>query len=654
MRNSRLFCIFTLFIFLLLTEGIHAQNIAGGHRGKISSLIHNGETVISAGEDGFIVIWNLSGKAAAERFQLTPYSIQAMVKHPSRAEICIVEAAGINDYRISVWNYIFKDRLFSVKSSEPVTFVNYSAAGSLIIASGFNGSPLTLLDAGTGEIITSPDIPQGTVALALTGRSEKSMLLYQADAENGGQLLYLDLEETATDSVNFQTYDNLSNPIIFGNSRFIAGTNSGGLFVIDAASGSEFANIKNIERNALLCPAEDGFFCLSGRGNRQTLYRFSIGGNGRLVTRQELPLAFDAAETISAIAYNGNIALASADGKLLLPEQNGKVATMSHNFQTRVGDIAASFSSVGILTENGELCFLPLDYRLLEDTSTLRLEKKTGFTQISSVDLLGDQFIIWQKTNTRYIPQIVYSDYKTNELSLKFMLGRFPLRMVSSSRGKILVLDSSGNLSVYNAQNLSAKADFTFFSIGAISADFIDGGENLILCRSVISGNSPFLFVNTRTGETVPFPYPSQAGIMVYAGKTGNVYAAAVEKADDGVKTIVMKLSSSAGSVSSARIFEYSGEDANLSVVESGGRPAVSCGSEGAAIYGGEAVYFERTEGLPIKLVESEKFFLCADSEGNVSWHDNKTGKLLAVFRLYEDRWTLTGDKEITGEFTRP
>jgi hypothetical protein len=653
MKKSLVKKLLTLFILFFSLTGLYAQKVSGAHRGKITSLVHNGNTVISAGEDGFIVTWDTREKAAVERFQLTPYSIQAMVKHPSRAEICIVEAAGINDYRISVWNYIFKDRLFSIKSSEPVTFVNYSAAGSLIIASGFNGSPLTLLDAGTGEIITSPGIPQGTVALALTGRSEKSMLLYQAAAENGGQLLYLDLEENAADTVNFQTYDNLFNSIIFGNNRFIAGTNSGGLFVIDAASGSEFANLKNIERNALLCPAEDGFFCLSKRGRTLVLYRFSLDSGGRLVTRQELSLSIEASVSISAIAYNGNIALASADGKLLLPEQNGNAVAMAHNFQTRTGDIAASFSSVGILTENGELCFLPLDYRLLEDGAALRLEKKTGFTQISSVEHLGDQFILWQKTNTRYVPQIVYSDHKTNELNLKFMLGRFPLRMVSSARGKILVLDSSGNLSVYNAQNLSSKADFTFFSMGAISADFIDT-ENLILCRSVISGNSPFLFVNTKTGETVPFPYPAQAGIMVYAGKAGNVYAAAVEKADDGVKTIVMKLSPSAGSVSAAKIFEYSGEDANLSVVESGGRLAVSCGSEGAAIYGGEAVYFERTEGLPVKLVESEKFFLCADSEGNISWHDNKTGKLLAVFKLYEDRWTLKSDKEITGEFTRP
>jgi len=286
MKKSLVKKLLTLFILFFSLTGLYAQKVSGAHRGKITSLVHNGNTVISAGEDGFIVTWDTREKAAVERFQLTPYSIQAMVKHPSRAEICIVEAAGINDYRISVWNYIFKDRLFSIKSSEPVTFVNYSAAGSLIIASGFNGSPLTLLDAGTGEIITSPGIPQGTVALALTGRSEKSMLLYQAAAENGGQLLYLDLEENAADTVNFQTYDNLFNSIIFGNNRFIAGTNSGGLFVLTRRPALSLPILKISKETPCSAPPKTDFSASAKEGEHSYCTDFPLTqGEGSLRDR---------------------------------------------------------------------------------------------------------------------------------------------------------------------------------------------------------------------------------------------------------------------------------------------------------------------------------------------------------------------------------
>jgi len=41
-------------------------------------------------------------------------------------------------------------------------------------------------------------------------------------------------------------------------------------------------------------------------------------------------------------------------------------------------------------------------------------------------------------------------------------------------------------------------------------------------------------------------------------------------------------------------------------------------------------------------------FFLSLDSEGNISWH-NTNGKLLAVFRVYKDRWVLEKGLETLG-----
>jgi hypothetical protein len=62
----------------------------------------------------------------------------------------------------------------------------------------------------------------------------------------------------------------------------------------------------------------------------------------------------------------------------------------------------------------------------------------------------------------------------------------------------------------------------------------------------------------------------------------------------------------------------------------------------------------ERTNGLPVKLFGYDRFFISLDSEGNIAWHDNRTGRLLAVFSLNENRWTLSTTREISGEFYRP
>ena len=664
MKNIALNRLFTLFVLLFfLVKPLSALNIAGGHRGSVTALVHNGDTIISAGEDGFIVIWNIREQAAAERFQLTKGSIQAMVKNPVRDEICVLESGGIDVYRISVWNYRFKIKLFSLQSAEPVTYVNYSAGGNFIIASGLGGAALTQLDSGTGRIISTPGIPYGAVSLAATGRSERNILLYQSRhedysplsrTEREGQILYLDMDSLSVTD-RFQAPADLISPIIFGNNRFIAGINSSGLLIVDAATGAVFDSFQNIRRGALLCPADDGFYCLFREGGAPVLYKFTFERQRNIFSSQKLSVSFDPAVQVTSIAFNGNAAFASAEGSLFLLGRNNRIVPMAHNFQARIMEIAHSGSSIVFLTENSELCFLPLDYRLLENSGKITLENKSGYTRITPITSLlresTDQYILWQSANTRIAPHIIFSDRQADAVGLSYITGRFSLRSISSKNNKLLVLDTAGNIAVYNLDKLSADnlpADFTFSSIGAIDASLVDG-DHFILCRSVISGNSPFLSVNIKTGETVPFSYPAQAGVTAYAGNSGNIYAAAVEWDIDGERTVVFNLSAA----EETRIFEYPGEDVHLSIAESAGTLAIA-GGQGAAVYRHDVINFERTNGLPEKLLGSERFFICLDSEGNISWHDNMTGKLLALFRLYEDRWTLSSNREISGPILRP
>jgi WD40 repeat protein len=643
---------FLLFFFAM---PVYAINIAGGHRDNITSLIHNGQEIISAGEDGFIVIWNAGERAALERFQLTPYAISSMVKHPQREQICIVESAGMYDYRIAVWDYKNKTKLFSLRSREPVTYINYSAGGSYIIASGFGGSSVTLLDSTTGEIY-SADVPKGNVTLAITGRTERNMLAYQPDfdyfapVEYSGLIFHLDTDSLSVTG-SFRAPGNLLSPIIFGNNRFLAGLNADGLIIVDAATGEIYGSMENIERSALLYSSDDGLYCLSQSGNNPVLYRFTINNRGNLVTDTRVSLS-SGASRISLFAYNGGAVFASGSS-LLLPDRQNRVTPLAFGFQTGITEIARTDNMIAFLTENNELCFLPVDYHLIQDKRDLTLERKNGYSRITSLPGDGDKFILWQSSTTQYAPWIVNANNEIDEYNLGFP-SRFPLRSVSSINNRILVLDSAGNSYLYNTDNLDERASFVFSSIGAIDASFIND-ENFLLSRSVISGNSPFLYVNVNTGETVPFLYNAQAGIMSYTGKSGSIYAAAVELDFDGTKTTVINLYAAARTRTGAsvKILEYPGQDARLSIAESGSSLAVSYG-EGAAIYGETVIHFERTQGFPQILLGSDNFFICLDSEGNISWHDNVTGNLLAVFSLYEENWTLSNGREISGGLSRP
>ena len=667
MKNTFLFRFFSFPVFLFfLTAALYAQNTAGGHRGNITALIHKGNSVISSDEDGFIVIWDIGQRAASVRFQLTTYRIQTVAAHPVRDEICVVETGGVGNYRVSAWNYALKQRLFSVFSKEPVVFINYSAGGNFIIASGLNG-PLSLLDSSTGQIISSPNIPPGNVSFGITGRAERNMLIYQSEHQDysqragyTGQILYVDFE-TGSVTGRFQAPGNMSNPVILGNNRFLAGIRADDLLLVDAASGEIFDTVANIGRNALLCPADDGFYCLRQRGSTSSLYRYAVDTSGKLIVRQEQTLSFGSDGPADLIAHNGSVVFASSTGNVLLLAQQNRIIPMKYTFQRRVTEIAAGNSSLAFLTEDGSLGFIPLDYRLIQRSASFTVTQKDGYSRITALSLSGeDRFILWQSDNTQLAPQLINLNQYTNGDSLDFLAGRFPLLSISAFNNKLLALDTGGNVTIRTTDNLSSasifsEADFTFSSVRTIDGTLIND-EYFILCRSVINNNSPFLLVNYRTSETVPVSYPAQAGITVYAGLSGNVYAGAVERDSDGIKTTVLRLpqiSSASVRNGAARVFEYRGEATHLSIAESQGNIAIACGSEGAQILANETINMERTEGLPVKLSGYEWFFLSLDSEGNIAWHDSTTGKLLAVFRLYENRWTLSSGREISGRLNQ-
>jgi hypothetical protein len=664
MKYLRFFYLFLIFSAVSL----NAVDTAG-HRGNITALLHKENTVISAGEDGFIVIWNVSQRTALSRFQLTTYRIQSLVSHPQKDEICIIESGGLNNYRISVWNYSLRRKLFSVYSAQPVGFINYSAGGNFIIASGLNGSALSLLDSVTGNVIMTAEIPEGNVSFAITGRAERNMLIYQSEhyeyperAGYTGRILYYDIDAHEVTG-SFHAPGNLSNPVIFGNNRFLAGINSDGLLLVDAASGDTFDTVANMERNALLCQTGDGFYCLRQRGTSATFSHYSADRNARFVSRQQLSLSLDSAVTVSAIAHNGSAVFASSQGDVLFLDRQNRLVAAAHQFQTRITEIAAGEQNIAFLTENGDLSFIPVDYRLIQRSPSFTMTQKSGYTEITPVSVSGaDRFILWQSENTRNAPQLLEANQRTEQGELAFLRGRFPLLSISVLNNRLLVLDTGGNINIRSTESLSSssspsRADFTFTSVGAIDSSLINN-DYFVVSRSVINNNSPFIYVNIRTSETVPVTYPAQAGLAVFSGSHGNVYAQAVERDNDGVKTTVVSLPpvSSAGARTGAavRIFEYRGEASHLSIAESGGSIAVACDSEGAVIFANSTVKMERTNGLPVKLLGNDRFFMSLDSEGNIAWHDNKTGRLLAVFSLNGNRWTLSGSGEISGEFSRP
>ena len=654
-----------LIFYIIISFPVFSQNIAGSHRGEITSIVCTDDTVLSAGEDGFLVIWDTNSITSIDRFQLTTYKIQSMVKHPNKDEICIIETVSLDNYRISAWNFLTKEKLFTIYSNKPVNYINYSANGSYIITSGINGFSISIIDSLTGNIVIDQAVNSGSTALAVTGRSERNMLIYQSDYENdsghselSGKIIYYDFDSKKAAGSFSAPYD-ISSPVIFANNRFIAGVNSSGLLIVDTTTGALLDTNKSIRRDALLYPVNNEFYCLNQNANNAVLFRFSVDRNGKLNKLQETNFSSQGADTITSIAYNTKLIFASSNGNLFTTGQQNRLYPFEYHFQNRVTEINSGGKTIAALMPDGQLFFLPLDYKSIQSSFSPKFTQYANYSRIKGFSNSGgDYYILWQTANSRVSPLLIGNineqlSINNSAKNLNFLIGRFPLRTISIAHNKILVLDSGGNITLRNIDALfaavpPARPDYSTSVQGAIDASLLNS-ENMIIARGVTGNNSPFLSVNIRTGETVPYFFDAQAGLTVFPAKNGNIYALMVEQRETLNSTFINLTSR----INENRLFDYNGEANNYAITQTtSGKLAFLCDSEGAIILSDKKTYFERTSGLPVKLLCNENIFICLDSEGNISWH-NDNGKLLAVFRLYNDRWTLVTDREITGEIKK-
>ena len=159
--------------------------------------------------------------------------------------------------------------------------------------------------------------------------------------------------------------------------------------------------------------------------------------------------------------------------------------------------------------------------------------------------------------------------------------------------------------------------------------------------------------VNISTGETVPLHYPAVAGFRLHRGTNGNIYGVIANRSGPNLNTSIIRLDTS-NPARSERLVEYQGEDSAFVMAESGGNLAFTLGRREAALYRstqpGEIISLERCIGLPVKILDGGRHFIVLDGEGGLSWHDNNTGELLAVFRLYRDSWVMVRRALLTPE----
>ena len=432
MKLKLLYFALTLFVaisppaYSSIVRALGSSDIPGRHRGGITSLLQDSEgRFLSTGEDGFLGIWN--DRAAEDRFQLSPHEISSMVLRPGRPEIAIIENESVNLNHISVWNYETKENLFRASFTDTVSFINYSAAGSFLIVS--LGRSTVFIDSTTKEVLDFPAEVRGSIAMAVTGSTERIMISYHPT----GHISYWDLL-AGNELQRFMVPPNIDQPVLFGNNRFLAGFDSQGLVLIDVVLGSVLARVQSIQHGIFFVSNTDStnsrgfveFSCISFAQGSYTINNMEINLQGIINTQNRRTVRSANTPNSAIIISSGRIVMGCAQGSLRLLDRSGERFMRTTNPE-RIMDLAVTSSSLAFISENGHLSFIPLDYSYIQQDDEIFIENIMELSMFSQ---------LYEETNNMIQePEIAFFERSSG----------LPSKIVNSGRW-FIVLDGEGSI----------------------------------------------------------------------------------------------------------------------------------------------------------------------------------------------------------------
>jgi hypothetical protein len=558
------------------------------------------------------------------------------------AQFAVGESGGAGKYRISVWDYASRTKLFSLPLKDPPRFLGYSASGSFLMAATSGSAGLVFLDPEDGTTLEAPPSAD-RVSFAVTGKSETTMLCYSPS----GVLSYWDFR-TGEEIRRFAVSRNLGEVLLFGSRRFFAGIGADGLSVFDAVSGSLIVREKSITRGKLGAsdPESAEFFLL--QSNRVT--RYFLDSMGRLAAVEQRGIARTPENISCFLPRDGGIILGGSRGglyELVSPDGNDSLKALETEPRRLITEAASSGAFIAFFGEDKTIGLIPLDYRELKDgTELVLLPNADSYTRISPAEPAGaskpGRFIFWQSANTRTFPALWIAETEggTPVIGRKSVLNKLPLRAalrsVSAFNGTALFLTARGVLSAVSVAEQAPDGAplFSYQAAGSSDAAFLNDGE-IILGQAAASG-PPFVKLYAKNGELIPLDMADQAGIRLYREKDA-LYGLAGGSENGAVVTRIVRFDDSEYEV----VADYAGEDQDVSLA--GSRfPAANLGGETAALYSPKGpLPFERSQGFPSRVMDGVSSIVVLDTEGNIVWHDPETGAIRALFALQGDRWTL-------------
>ncbi len=572
----------------------------------------------SADSSGFVTRHSANG--IPETWQISNIPVRIIAVHPDGNRIASYESDGFSVYRVSVWDWKTKTRLYAKRFRDSVTTLAWSAKGSWLIAGNTSVEGIAALDSsrGTSERLFAEK--PGIVTLALTGSSESNAITFGPS----GSIRYTDTS-TGKERARYQAEGDLSSPVMLANNVIIAGYRDGFVYEIDATSGKTLSIVPAIDPVMATTVSEPHAVWIERVDGKTWTLRAGATSSGSFA------LSGDARVT-AALGLPDRILVGTDSGDLFaltrpIPPDSKVSSTRFERTRNRIIDDIASDGNTAYILSGGTVFIAESP-----DALPVAAFRDAPGTRLAAID---SRLVFWSNRSGGDVS--IMTAAGTDRRTL--YRAREAVRSLSSSGTRIAFVE--GSSTVVALDTALSEPACTFSGIGLQDAIIVAQDRLVIAKSSTPRSPAPLISVNTATGETVQLPIKADLcyGLKIADERKGTLSGFLVKNGEvSATELVIVDIDPSSIQSSSAKTaLSYGDEDLAASSTVVDGKILTNLG-RGAFIAldadNGRKSDFDRVSALPVRAVAVGGFIVTLCSDGTLAWYESSGGAPVAVRSL--------------------
>ena len=638
MKLKKLIC--TLLIFIIPTLMIFAQTQKSKqpHNGKVQTIVEYGDNFFTAGDDGFVIKWLPDG--TGEHFQISDLEIKLIAVSPNGTDIAVYETDGFSIHRISEWNWKTLTRKSAKRFTDSIVSLEYSAKGTYLMAGTSSVDGMLFLDPKTK--LTPLSVVKestGTVTVAKTGKTEKTVLMYNPE----GILSYYNLAD-GSKVQEFECVALLEQPTLLYNNVYLAGVKNDSINIVKATTGELSTTIP--AKNPIIIKSDTSdlhYVEFDEENDRFILKQVPLKKSDLQFIPVELQyFTMGDIEEISVATYSelNGLVYGTSSGALfqngLYPSSEAIDITLTRVTETahhRISDIIFIDTNYYFITNNNIYTG-----KILEKETSILAENINSTNLVS----LGNDLILWSANESKPVYKLVMNDDGSTNLVQLFEIDK-PITSLTVSQKGIVTITGNSNVYLYDFEKNTNESIYS--SSGLQDAILVDD-ENIFVAKTAVTNpTSALINININTKETVPHPVKGDIMFSLESQEkagTKQIYGVSIISSNGKKTTEIFSYVPATKTYSP--LLQWADEDTSAFVKVINGVIYTNIAKSGARslnLSTKKSASLKRSASLPKDIAGNKNYIVTVNQDGSLTWYNNTTSAKL-------ENWNFTAEEYLT------